>query len=149
MTAGEALAPHRRYPRRPIAGVGVVVVDGGRILLVQRGNRPAQGLWSVPGGAIELGETARQAARREVREETGLTVEIGRVVDVVDIITRDKQDNVEFHYLLVDFLGTCSGGKLQAGSDVTDCRWVTAEELAMLPTTETLPPLLEKVFRAK
>lgn len=136
----------RQYPDRPIAGVGVVAVRDGRVLLVRRGQPPAEGRWSIPGGAVELGETARQAARREVREETGLELEIGEVVDVVDIISRDERGGIEYHFLLVDFRGHSPQGELTPGDDVVEARWVSPEEIASLPVTESLPPLLAKVF---
>ncbi len=136
----------RRYPDRPIVGVGVVVVRDGRVLLVRRGRPPAEGRWSIPGGAVELGETARQSARREVREETGLDVEIGEVVDIVDIISRDERGDIEYHFLLVDFRGHAPRGDLSPDDDVTEARWASLEEIASLPVTESLPPLLAKVF---
>jgi len=138
----------RRYPERPIVGVGVVVVDEGRVLLVRRGNPPAKGIWSVPGGAVELGETVRQAAQREVREETGLDVQIGEVVGVVDFISSDVRGETEYHYVIVDFIGRNPRGMLRAGGDVSDVRWVSPEDMSSLPTTDSLEPLLEKVFRS-
>lgn len=123
-----------------------MAVRDGRVLLVRRGQPPAEGRWSIPGGAVELGETARQAARREVREETGLELEIGEVVDVVDIISRDERGGIEYHFLLVDFRGHSPQGELTPGDDVVEARWVSPEEIASLPVTESLPPLLAKVF---
>jgi ADP-ribose pyrophosphatase len=127
-------------------GVGVVVLDEGRVLLVRRRNPPAEGIWSVPGGAVELGETVRQAARREVREETGLDVQIGEVVDVVEVIASDERGETEYHYVIVDFLGQNPKGVLRAGDDVSDVCWVAPEDVSSLPTTDGLVRLLEKVF---
>jgi ADP-ribose pyrophosphatase YjhB (NUDIX family) len=123
----------REYPDRPVAGVGAVIVASGRVLLVRRGTSPRTGHWSLPGGAQELGETFAEACVREVREETGLAVEVLGLVDVVDSITRDDTGRVRFHYLLADMLARPSGGALKAGSDVADARWFTPEEALALP----------------
>lgn len=127
MTPGGEAA--RRYPPRPIAAVGAVVVDGPRVLLVRRLHPPLAGHWSLPGGAIELGEPAAAAVAREVREETGLDVEVGPVVDVLDRIERDTDGRVLFHYVLVDYRCRPAGGILRAGSDADAVAWVDASEL--------------------
>ena len=125
---------HRReYPDRPIAGVGAVIVENGRVLLVRRGSAPRQGHWSLPGGAQELGETFAEAGMREVREETGLVVEVLGLIDVVDSITRDDAGRVRFHYLLADVLAKPRGGALKAGSDVAEARWFAPEDAYALP----------------
>jgi 8-oxo-dGTP diphosphatase len=126
--------------RQPVCGVGVVVVDGGRILLVQRGRPPGEGLWAVPGGKVRLGESMRETARREGREETGLDLEIGAVVWVGDGI--GPGDPPDWHFCLVDFLGTVVGGELSAGDDASAVRWVPFSETGSLPVTPTMPALL-------
>ena len=136
----------REYPDRPVPGVGAVVVENGRILLVQRGSAPRAGHWSLPGGAQELGETFAEACLREVREETGLDVEVLGVVDVVDSITRDDAGRVRFHYLLVDMLAIPSGGALRAGSDVVDARWFTPEEAYALSLWSETARIIRKGF---
>tara|TARA_B100002052_G_scaffold284812_1_gene297074 strand:+ start:338 stop:790 length:453 start_codon:yes stop_codon:yes gene_type:complete len=119
----------RRYPTRPIVGVGTVVLDGDMVLMVQRGKPPRQGSWSLPGGAQELGETVHEAARREVREETGLEIEIFGLIDVVDSVRPDADDKIEYHYTLIDMAGHAVGGTLMAGGDAQDCRWFTRPEI--------------------
>jgi ADP-ribose pyrophosphatase YjhB (NUDIX family) len=123
----------REYPGRPVAGVGAVVIADGRILLVRRAAAPRAGRWSLPGGAQELGETFAEACRREVREETGLEIEILGLVDVVDSISRDADGRVHYHYLLVDLLARPTGGALKAGDDVSDARWFVPDEALALP----------------
>jgi 8-oxo-dGTP diphosphatase len=120
----------REYPEAPIIGVGAVVIDGGKVLLVRRGQEPLKGEWSLPGGALELGETLEQGVVREVLEETGLTVAPAGIVEVLDRITLgEPSGRVRYHYVLVDFLCRVAGGTLRAGSDAEETRWVGQEEL--------------------
>jgi ADP-ribose pyrophosphatase YjhB (NUDIX family) len=122
----------REYPTRPIVGVGVVVWHGERVLLVQRGKPPRAGHWSLPGGAQQLGETVAQAARREVMEEVGLEVALGDIVATVDLIERDPDDRVRYHYTLVDFVAEASSAPLRPGSDAADARWFSLAEIEPL-----------------
>jgi ADP-ribose pyrophosphatase YjhB (NUDIX family) len=117
------------YPERPLIGVGVVVFKGDRVLLIQRGKAPRIGSWSLPGGRQRLGETVRQAARREVLEESGLTVEIVGLLDVVDSLTHDESGRLEYHYTLVDFLAEWRSGQANAGSDAAAVAWVDPNAL--------------------
>jgi ADP-ribose pyrophosphatase YjhB (NUDIX family) len=119
----------REYPDRPIVGVGAVIVDLGRVLLIKRGTAPLKGEWSLPGGMVELGETLRAAAEREAREETGLMVKAGAVIEVLDRIIPGKDGVPQYHYVLIDFLCTVEGGELRAGGDAADVRWTTHSEL--------------------
>jgi mutator protein MutT len=120
---------NREYPDRPFVGVGAVIVDGSRVVLVRRRSAPLAGEWSLPGGAVETGETLEACVVREMAEETGLAVTVGPVIDVFDRITRDEQDRVQYHYVLVDYLCWPAGGTLQAGSDVDAAVWADASEL--------------------
>ncbi len=129
---------------RPTVAVSAVVSDGERVLVVQRGRPPNQGLWSVPGGRVEWGETLRQAVAREVQEETGLTIQVGPLVEVVERV--DVQADPAYHYIIIDFLARPVGGALQAGDDAADARWVTLVELETLPTTAGLTPVLVKAL---
>jgi len=123
----------------PIVGVSAVVFDdAGRVLVVERGKPPAEGLWSVPGGRVEPGETMREAVAREVREETGLEVQVGALIDVLERRAGTR------HYKIHPHVARVTGGTLVAGSDARDARWVTDEELAALPTTEGLADVIAK-----
>jgi len=123
----------RDAPLGPVVGVGVVVLketgDGPRVLLIRRGKAPRAGTWSIPGGRQELGETLKEAARREVLEETG--VELGDLVflDVADSLTKDASGQILHHYSLVDFLGVWQSGEPRAASDAADARWVAPADL--------------------
>lgn len=119
----------RRYPDRPLVGVGVVIWRGDRVLLVRRANPPRQGEWSLPGGAQELGETVFEAARREVREETGLEVEITGLITVVDAIRRDQAGAVAYHYTLVDVAAEWRAGEAQALDDAAEVVWAAPDAL--------------------
>lgn len=124
---------------RPIVAVGAIVLDrDGRVLLVQRGRPPAEGLWSVPGGKLEAGETLAQGVAREVREETGLVVEVGALACVVERMSDD------YHFVILDYVARAVGGQLAAASDVHAARFVDEAELATLPLTDGLAPILER-----
>lgn len=139
----------REYPSAPLPSVGVVVCAEDRVLVVRRGQEPSLGKWSIPGGVVELGETVREAARREVLEECSLEIEVGDVVDVLDSIVRDEKGRVRYHYVLVDLLATCVSGELTVGSDIDDARWVTEEELVELDLTKSLLPVVRKALRRR
>jgi len=122
----------RDYPDRPIVGVGAVVIQNGLALVVRRATEPLKGEWSIPGGMLELGEKLRDGIAREVLEETGLIVEVGEVLDVFDSIFPDAEGKTQYHYVLIDFVCHPTAGTLQASSDVSDAKWVSAEEAAQL-----------------
>ena len=122
---------------RPIPAVSALVIDSGRVLLVKRGCEPNKGLWSLPGGSIELGETARAAAAREVREETALEVEPREFAGFQEVISQGD-DGIRFHYVIITFRARLVSGELAAASDAADARWFAPCELAGIPTTEGL-----------
>jgi len=136
----------RDYPDRPIVGVGAVIVENGCALLVRRGTEPLKGEWSIPGGVVELGETLREAAAREAQEETGLQVEAGEVLEVVDRIMRDPESKVQYHYVLVDFLCRRVSGEAQAAADASELRWITIKELQGFPIAESAAGVIRKGF---
>jgi len=138
----------RRYPSRPLVGVGAVRLDEPleHVLLIQRGSRPAEGLWSFPGGLVEAGETARQACLRELREETGLEARLQDVATVVERIVEDDRGRVEYHFVIIDFWGYAGTGALAARSDARQARWVALGELAELPTTRGIAEAVQRAL---
>lgn len=139
----------RRYPERPVVGVGAIILDGDRVLLVERGNEPLKGVWSIPGGALESGESLAEGVRREAREELGLEIEVGELVEVFERITRDAEGRVEYHYVLADYLCSVAGGTLRAADDAADARWVDRSDLEALPLTAGTAKVIEKAFRLR
>jgi 8-oxo-dGTP diphosphatase len=135
----------RPYPDRPVVGVGAVVLDGAQVLLIKRGHAPLKGQWSLPGGGVEIGETLEQAIAREVLEETGLTIEVGPMVEVIDRISRDADGRVEHHFVLVDFVCRPRGGVLRGASDAEDAAWVS---LADLPRYEVAAVTVSVILKA-
>ncbi len=119
----------RKYPARPIVGVGGIVIRGDEVLLVKRGREPGLGEWSIPGGAVRTGETLKEAVAREVREETHLEVEAFTLVKVLERIFREPEGRVAYHYVLVDFLCLYQKGELQPDTDAQDARFVPLSEL--------------------
>lgn len=119
----------REYPERPIVGVGAIIFNNDRVLLVQRGHAPMKGEWSLPGGALEVGETLEEGVKREIQEETGLTVEPLIMVEVFDRIARDEEGRVQYHYVLVDFLCRIASGSPACASDAVDIRWTSLDNL--------------------
>lgn len=124
---------------RPLVGVGAVVIDDGRLLLVQRGRDPGRGLWAVPGGKVRSGEHLQGTARREVLEETGLEVDIGELAWVGEVIDDD------YHIVLIDFFGRLVGGEMQAADDAADVRWVPLGEVREYPLTPTMYDLMDSL----
>jgi ADP-ribose pyrophosphatase YjhB (NUDIX family) len=134
----------RDYPEHPIIGVGAVIVEGGRVLLVRRATEPLRGEWSVPGGMLELGETLRDGVRREALEETGVAVDAGEVLDVFDSIFTDALGRTQYHYVLIDYLCRPLAGEARAGSDVSDVRWVSMEALPAMGLRDTIEQVVRK-----
>jgi 8-oxo-dGTP diphosphatase len=136
----------REYPDSPLVGVGAVIIEDGRVLLVKRGHPPLAGEWSIPGGVLELGETLREAAVREVREETCLTVETAELLGVYDRVLRDDDGHTLYHFVLVDFLCRRVGGKAQAADDADEVRWFTPAEARELPLAEDTAEVIRVGF---
>jgi len=126
---------NRHYPSRPVVGVGALIYDGDRILLVERGNPPLQGYWSLPGGGVEAGERLEDALVREVLEETGLDVSADSLATVFERIISDPDGRCEYHYVLIDFYCTILGGELRPGDDSRDVRWFALPALEQLMLT--------------
>ena len=139
----------REYPLQPVVGVGAVVLDGDRVLLVRRAREPLKGVWSIPGGRLEVGETLVAGLRREIREETGLDIEILDRVEVFERIMRDGGGRVQYHYVLIDYLCEPAGGVLRAGDDADDARWVEHGSLSELTVTEGTPAVIDKAFQLR
>ena len=136
----------RDYPDRPLVGVGAVIVHEGRVVLVQRGTEPLKGQWSIPGGGLEVGETLRQCAVREAREETGLEIEAGEVLDVFDAIYAQADGRILYHYVLIDFACRLVGGELRAGGDAVQAKWVAPQELDGYEIAETAKTVIVKAL---
>ena len=134
----------RRYPERPVLGVGALIFEGEKVLLVERGNEPLKGWWSLPGGGVETGERLEAAMRREVREETGLAVEIVRVAEIFERLMADEEGRCEYHYVLIDYECRVVGGELQAGDDSAAVRWFGLEELSGIRLTEGTLEVVER-----
>ncbi|MGA9474392.1 MAG: NUDIX hydrolase [Terriglobales bacterium] len=122
----------REYPDKPFVGVGAVIVQENRVLLIRRGQAPLLGEWSLPGGVLECGENLRDATIREAGEETGLVVEVGEMLGVYERIIRSEDARVRYHYVLIDFLCRPVAGALKAGSDAAEARWYSREDLPAL-----------------
>jgi len=139
----------REFPKAPLVGVGAVIIDEGRVLLVKRGTEPLKGHWSIPGGLIELGESNEEAVRREVFEETGLRVEVHELVELLSRVYR-QDGRVRYHYVIADYLCRVVGGELKAGDDAAEVRWVERSEwnshsaLSLEPITVAV---LEKAWK--
>jgi 8-oxo-dGTP diphosphatase len=130
----------------PIPGVGALIIEGESILLVRRGKEPLKGWWSLPGGVVEAGETLEFAVRREVREETGLEIDVLSLVEIFERITLDETGRAEYHYILIDYLCRPAGGTLLAATDAAEVRWVREEELPGMQITEGTPAVIAKAF---
>ena len=147
------MASSREYPERPVVGIGGVIIDQGRTLLIRRGSEPLLGEWSIPGGTLELGESLQEGVVRELLEETGIEVRVLELIEVFDrIFLQDGATGAEakrrprFHFVIADYLCERLGGEPRAGSDVTDVAFASEEELVRFHLTETAPGVLRKAF---
>lgn len=137
---------NREYPLRPVVGVGGVVIADGRALLIRRGHPPLEGQWSIPGGTLEVGETIVEGIQRELAEETGMEVRALDLIEVFERIFRDKDQRVQYHFVILDYLCEMVGGIARAGGDVVDVAWADEEELAKFDLTEAATRVLKKAF---
>jgi mutator protein MutT len=137
----------RDYPERPIIGVAAVVIENDRVALVRRGRPPAYGEWSLPGGAVELGETLEKAVVREVGEEIGLEIEVLELVAILDRIFLDRDGQVQFHYVLLDFLCRKTGGKLLASSDAISCAQIPFSALYRYKLTKETREVINRAYQ--
>jgi 8-oxo-dGTP diphosphatase len=137
----------REFPEVPLVGVGAIIIEDARVVLVKRGHPPLQAEWSIPGGVLEVGELVREAAIREAREETGLTVEAGELLGVYDRVLRDADKRVQYHYVLIDFLCRRVAGDLAAASDAAEVRWFKPEGLRGLDLAEDTMDVIRKGFQ--
>ncbi len=118
----------REYPDQPVIAVGAAVCRDGKVLVVQRGREPSRGIWTVPGGVVDLGERMCEAAAREVREECGIHIDVGRVIGILDNIVRDRDDTIRYHYAIVDFGARYVSGELQISDELMDAAWITPDQ---------------------
>ncbi|HTU43162.1 MAG TPA: NUDIX hydrolase [Candidatus Aquilonibacter sp.] len=136
----------REFPEGPLIGVGAIIIEGDRVVLVKRAHPPLQAEWSIPGGVLEVGELVREAAVREASEETGLTVETIELLGVYDRVLRNPEQRVQYHYVLIDFLCRQVAGDLVAASDAAAVRWFTRKELTALKLAEDTIDVIRKGF---
>jgi ADP-ribose pyrophosphatase YjhB (NUDIX family) len=134
----------RKYPTQPVIGVGAVIIDHGKILLVKRGSEPGRNKWSIPGGLVELGEKVHNTIVREVKEETNLDVEVHDLIDVVDNLVPDEKGKWRYHFVILDFFVCLKGGNLHAGSDVLDVQWVLLDEVEKYDLTGAFRDFFER-----
>jgi ADP-ribose pyrophosphatase YjhB (NUDIX family) len=143
------MASSREFPERPIVGVGGVVIEEGRALLIRRGEEPLKGQWSIPGGTLEVGETLEEGTLRELAEETGLRVRIVELIEVFERIFREDGDEgrrPRYHFVILDYLCERLDGEARPGGDVTDVAWVREEDLGPYALTPTATRILKKAF---
>lgn len=127
-----------KYPTLPRVAVGAIVFHEKRVLLVKRGNPPMKSMWSIPGGSVRLGETLKEAAEREIKEETGITIIAGDPVLTFDVIEKDKDGKIQYHYVITDLSATYIKGTIHPGDDAADAKWFTRQDLnthLISPTT--------------
>ena len=135
----------REYPDRPVVGIGAVVIHEGRVLLVRRGVAPSRGLWAVPGGALELGETLQRGAEREILEETGVAIRAREPICAFDFFERDGDGRIRFHFVIVDVAADYIGGEVRGADDALEARWLAPEDLEGLAVSKNTLKLLRAV----
>ena len=136
---------NNEYPGSPRVAVGGVVIKEDRVLLVRRGKPPSEGEWAIPGGSVELGETLQEAVRREILEETGISIRVGEPVHIFDDVRRDEAGHIRFHYVILDFSGEFLSGEVRAADDARDARWVSPAEFSQLNINTNTIKLMTKL----
>ncbi len=137
--------PNKEYPDSPRVGVGAVVIQNGKVLLIQRGIQPSRGLWAIPGGNMELGETLKETAEREMMEETGIVIEAGDPIHAFDFIERDDEGNILYHYVVIDLIADYIEGEPRGADDALEARWCAWEEIVKMPVSRNTLALLRKI----
>lgn len=137
----------REYPDRPVVGVGGVVIHEGRALLAKRGQPPLEGQWSIPGGMLEVGETILEGVRRELKEETGLDVRVGELLEVFERISLDGDGKTQYHYVVLDYFCEPVEGEACAASDAAEIAWVAEADLERYQLTSGARTVIEKAFQ--
>ena len=135
----------REYPDRPVVGIGAVVIRDGKVLLIRRGVAPGRGLWAVPGGSLELGETLQQGAEREILEETGITIRAREPIYAFDFFERDPDGRIRFHFVIVDLAADYIRGDVKGADDALEARWLAPGDLDHLPVSKNTLKLLQSV----
>lgn len=138
----------RRYPDGPIVAVGGIVVKDGSVLLIRRGKEPSYGLWSVPGGAVDLGEGLREATQREVREECGIEIHVTDVIEVLERVVRDSDDRIQYHYVLIDYLARWASGDPAPSPEILELRWVSPDDFPQYQMTRGTADVIHKMLAA-
>lgn len=136
----------RKYPKQPVMSVGAVIIEKGKVLLIRRAAPPGKGLWAVPGGTVKLGEKLVDAVKREVKEETGLEIEVGKLIDLVEVLTKDEKGRIEYHYVIADYEAKVIGGKLKASSDALEVKWFNLNEIDKIEATKSTKKILKKIL---
>ena len=137
---------HER-PARPVLGAAAVVIHDGRVLLIRRGHAPDAGAWSIPGGAVDVGESVEAALRREVREETGLDIAVGAFLEIYERVERDTDGSVRFHFVVLDYAATVIGGTLSAGDDAAEAAWVVPSDLARYAVADSIRRVIARALQ--
>ncbi|MFP3951597.1 MAG: NUDIX hydrolase [Candidatus Bathyarchaeia archaeon] len=139
------MSSRRLYPKLPIVGVGILIQRGDEYLLIKRASEPDAGLWSIPGGLVEVGERVEEAARREAKEETGLDVHLISLLDVIDKIVYDEDDQIKYHFVILDYIAEPVSGTMAPRDDALEARWVHPKDLHRYELSPTLMELLESL----
>ncbi|MFQ5602021.1 MAG: NUDIX hydrolase [bacterium] len=139
----------RKYPNQPVVAVGAVIISDGRILLVQRKNEPQAKYWTLPGGVVEIGEQVKSALVREVKEECGVLIRPGKLIEAIDYIVKDQDDKIHYHYIILDFEAEILQGELTPGSDCEELNWFNKEQLAELNLSEITKMFFKRNYQVE